>query len=344
MTAVRNTGIMATLSDARATEAFVTLLRDAGMDAVRINSAHVSPEMFCKMVKIVRSVDPGIRILMDTKGPEVRTTDAPEPMMLDVGDKVEIVSAVGGEPCSGSRIYTAVAGLDRCVSPGTVVLIDDGLIAVEVGNITDGVIHGRVVRGGTLGSRKTIAFDRGELPPLPPVSRRDRLMLEAARDMGIDMVAHSFVRSREDVEAVRSVLDDSGIVLFAKIECRSAVANMVDIIDAADGVLVARGDLGTAYALSEIPVLQHEIMRRCHAAAKPTIVSTQILQSMLVSPQPTRAEMSDVALAVMEGADWLLLCGETAQGSYPAECVGVMRRTVESVEAKGLRDCMFYKN
>ncbi len=341
MTAVRETGIMATLSDVRATEAFVRSLRVAGADAVRINSAHVTPEMFCKMVEVVRSVDSRIRILMDTKGPEVRTSDAAEPMLLEIGDEVEIISTSGGELCSGHRIYTAVAGLDRCVSPGTTVLIDDGLIAVEVGSVSNGAICGRVVRGGTLESRKTIAFDRGELPPLPPVSRRDRLMLEAARDMRIDMIAHSFVRSREDVEAVRSVLADSGIELYAKIECRSAVANMDDIIDAADGVLVARGDLGTAYDLSEIPVLQHEILRRCHAASKPTIVSTQILQSMMESPQPTRAEVSDVALAVMEGADWLLLCGETAQGRYPAECVGFMRRTVESVESKGLRGCMF---
>lgn len=333
---MRDTQIMATLTDVRATESFIGCLHAEGMDAVRINSAHVTPEVFRRMVEKIRAVSGKIKILMDTKGPEVRTSETPVPLELRTGDDIEIAFSKDAF-CADKKIYTAVEGLDRCVECGSVILIDDGAIAVKVRDVKEGIIYGRVERGGKLDSRKTIAIVNGELPPLPPVSDRDRLMLEAAVDLKIDMIAHSFVRSAADVAAVRSIIADSGIKLYAKIECRSAMKNLEEIVSASDGILVARGDLGTAYNLSEIPALQYEIMQHCRKGGKPAIVSTQIMQSMITSQQPTRAEMSDIALSVMEGADWLLLCGETAQGDYPAECVAFMRRTIESVESNGLR-------
>lgn len=328
---------MATLSDRRATKELIAGMRRAGVDAFRINSAHVSPETMASMVRLVKSIDPEIGILMDTKGPEIRTTDCECPLTLTEGDKVELRSSAVGEKCASNRIFTRVADLHRYVSEGTGILLDDGMIEIEVTGINGETIAGRVIRGGVLESRKTIAFDRGELPPLPPVSDRDRLMIESALSAGIDMIAHSFVRSADDVNAVRELTKGSGIMLFAKIECRSAMDRLEEIRQAADGLLVARGDLGTALPLSEIPAAQYRIMSSCRRSDTPTIVSTQILQSMMTSPQPTRAEVSDIALAVMEGADWLLLCGETAQGAYPEKCVEVMRQTIYSIYSNNLQ-------
>lgn len=328
---------MATLSDQRATRDFIAGMRCAGTDAFRINSAHVSPKTMASMVKLIKSVDPDIGILMDTKGPEIRTTECETPMPLAEGDTVELRSSAECEKCRGNRIFTCVDEIHRYLEPETNVLLDDGMIAIRVERIDGQTVIGQVMRGGILDSRKTIAFDRGELPPLPPVSEHDRQMIEAAREIKIDMIAHSFVRSANDINAVRRLIEGTDISLFAKIECRSAIKHLDDIMTVADGILVARGDLGTALPLSEIPATQYHIMNKCHSSSTPTIVSTQILQSMISSPQPTRAEVNDIALAVMEGADWLLLCGETAQGAYPEKCVEVMRHTIDSIYSNNLQ-------
>lgn len=332
------TKIMATLATDRATHGFISMMRRAGIDSVRINSAHVDPVSLRGMIASVRAVDPGIRILMDTKGPEIRTTYAPTEISLAEGDTIEMASSADGLPSDRSRIHIAVADMDRYVNPGMKISLDDGEIELEVTDVDrQGIITLRTIRGGLLGSRKTVSLDTEELPPLPAVSVRDRENIEAALEAGIDMIAHSFVREAADVRAVRKLTEGSGVTLYAKIECRAALRNMDEILGAADGLLVARGDLGTACPLSEIPAIQHEIISRCRRAGKPSILATQILQTMISNPIPTRAELSDVALAVMEGADTLLLCGETALGAYPEECIEIMRQTIESVEKHNLR-------
>lgn len=329
---MRRTKIMATLANDRATTEFVGRLRSRGLDSVRINSAHVDPPTISRMVQIVRSVDPGIKILMDTKGPELRTTALSAPIQLNVGDTIALDSTTTDAPSSARRIFVAVDDLYRYVAVGQEIQFDDGAIAAEIIAIDAPVISARITRSGTLGSRKTVALQSAELPPLPAVSERDKVNILAAKESGIDMIAHSFVRSAADVNAVRSLIENTGIQLFAKIECRQAIDNLDEILQAADGLLVARGDLGTAISICQIPALQYEIAGRCRAAGKPTIVATQILNSMISSPLPTRAEVSDIALGVIEGVDTLLLCGETAIGSYPEECVDTMRQTIESVE------------
>ena len=319
------TKIMATLADNRASAEFVRSLREAGLDSVRINSAHVTPEGLRRVVDLVRSVDPDIAILMDTKGPELRTTAPAAPITLAPGDL--LMFGFGTEPSTSDRLLCA-SSPEICdyISLGDTLKID-----------ADGFISCRVSRGGSFDARKTIALPGGQLPPLPAVSDRDREMILAGAKAGIDMIAHSFVRSAADVEAVRSLIEGSDIELYAKIECRQGVEKMEEIARAADGLLVARGDLATAIDIAEIPVVQYRALMLCRSMSRRSIVATQILQSMISAPAPTRAEVSDIALAVMEGADTLLLCGETAQGSFPRECVDTMRRTILSVESNSLR-------
>ena len=327
---------MATVADVRCTPEFVESLRCAGLDGVRINSAHVTPDDIRRMVSVIKGVDSGIVILMDTKGPEIRTTENVDgDIRLADGDEVEVVS--GNALTDKNRISILVEDLHRYVAAGNEIMLDDGDIRLGVKTVSDGKILATVVKGGVLGSRKTVAIPGVELPPLPAVSDRDRLNIHAAREAGIDIVAHSFVRSVDDVDAVRAELEGSGISLYSKIECREALENFSGIVGASDGILMARGDLGTNIPLEDVPATQYDVLTACRAAGKPTIVATQMLHSMMSSPYPTRAELSDIALAVMEGAGTLLLCGETATGCYPVECVSMMKRTIDSIENHGLR-------
>lgn len=324
----RRTTIMTTLTTERCTPEMVRSLRNAGMGSVRINSAHVTPDDITKMVGTIRSIDPGIKILMDTKGPEIRTTHLIP--LLEIVEGMPVTFQSGTADSTPQCICVMMEALERYVKPGNQLWIDDGELRFEV-TATDGhKILTRALNSGTLGAKKTVAVPGVELPPLPAVSMRDAENIETAKAAGIDMIAHSFVRSRADVEAVREHLKDSGIVLYAKIECRQALDNFEEITASADGILVARGDLGTAIPVSDIPAAQYDMLRRCAELKKPTIVATQILHSMQSSPNPTRAEVSDIALAVMEGAYTLLLCGETAVGQYPVKCVEVMYATIES--------------
>ncbi len=332
-----STHIMATMADARCTRAFVKEMAEAGMDSVRINSAHVDPASIASMTATIRAAAPQVAMLMDTKGPEIRTTalaDEVDSITLTDGERLTLVA----DPHTATRrglIAVAVAGLDKYLHPGDRVLIDDGAIelTVEEGDGAQSGVAAIVTRGGLLGSRKTVAAPGVELPPLPAVSDRDRVNIAAAIECGVSMIAHSFVRSAADVEAVRSLIAGTGITLYAKIECSEAVENLEEILAAADGLLVARGDLGTQVAVERIPVLQHRIATLCREAGKPVIVATQMLDSMERNPYPTRAEVSDIALAVMEGINTLLLTGETARGAHPVRCVEVMRRTIEETEA-----------
>lgn len=334
-----HTRIMATLATSRCSTDFVRSLVGEGMEAVRINSAHVTPFDIENIISTVRAVDAGIKILMDTKGPEIRTAPLSGPdLVLHQGDHVSLLSSQ--EPSVGSCIHVCVENLHSFLAPGCRIVLDDGEIELEVIAIDGNCVKAEVVKSGTLGSRKTVNIPGVEIPPLPAVSMRDRQNIEAARKFGIDMIAHSFVRSVSDVQAVREC-SGPGIQIYSKIECPQAVDNLDGILGASDGLLVARGDLGTCMPLEQVPSLQYAVAMSCRAAGKPFIVSTQILQSMCGSPSPTRAEVSDIALAVMEGADWLLLCGETALGRYPAQCVAMMRRTISSTEKSGLR-CKIY--
>lgn len=331
------TRIMATVSDYRCEPDFLRALFQRGVSQVRINSAHVTPSRLAEMTRIIRSVNPEIAILTDTKGPEIRTTPLAsgheEGLRIAEGERLTIVDGRDGRAfTSPGQIAVNYGGLRGKLTAGQSVLIDDGLLRFEVEDFNaDGDPVVRCVSGATLLDRKGIAFPGTDLSDLPAVTAADAENLRQAALSGLDMVAHSFVRSREDVEAVRRILDENGgstTLLFAKIECKAGLEHFSEILEAADGILVARGDLGTEIDPTLIPAVQRLLIERTLAAGKPVIVATQFLQSMMNSPMATRAEISDIADATRQGASTLLLCGETAAGNYPLEAASVMSRAV----------------
>lgn len=323
------TRVMATLTPGRCTPGMIGRMYAAGMRGVRINSAHTTPDTFRRMVEEIRSVAPDITILVDTKGAEIRTAAfAGNRLELELhpGDTVNICEGAG--PSTDHTLYIAVADIASSLRSARTILIDDGAVGLRVvGDVAAGV-KAEVTRGGILGSRKTVALPGIPLPYMPPVTDADRACIELAREMKVDIVAHSFVRSASDVEAVRDLLRGSDLELYAKIETHQALDNLDAICRAADGVLVARGDLGTDIPLAAIPAAQYRIAACARKIRRKLMISTQMLHSMEHEPMPSRAEMSDVALAVMQRATWILLCGETARGPYPVECVAYAVKAV----------------
>lgn len=325
------TQVMASIADVRCTADFVADLYRLGMKAVRINSAHISPDTFREMVSVIRSVSPDIKILMDTKGAEIRTTALPRALCVEKGMRLEFRS--GDEDSTNGCIRLKVADIAAYVHPGDEMLIDDGLLRFRITEVNADSFIAEALNSGELGSRKTVAFPGITLPPLPAVTERDRMFIELSVELGIDMIAHSFVRSASDVLAVKALTQGSSLQIYAKIECPEAVENMEEIAAAADGLLVARGDLSTCVAYYAIPEVQLRASASCRKLGKPLILATQILNSMMEHPYPTRPEADGIALAVLEGFNWLLLTGETAAGKYPRECVDVLHRTICSVSS-----------
>ncbi len=326
---------MCTLTPERENKENISRLVAAGMSAVRINSAFATPESITASEKALRSVNPSIKILMDTKGPEVRTTTVENPLSFKQGDSVLFIP--GHNTSTRSTIYLGLPHIPSNLPAGAIIILDDGELCFSVTDSDPNHIKATCTKGGTLDSRKTFVIPGAEMPYLPAVSERDRKNIEAAKKVGISMIAHSFVRNADDVAALRELIKGTEIKLFSKIECRQGVENFEEILEASDGILVARGDLAAETGLIELPVLQHRFAMLTRQADKPLILATNILGSMTDNPVPTRAEVNDVALAVMQGFDWLLLTGETARGNYPAECVDTLSQLISSLETNGLK-------
>lgn len=298
----------------------------AGLKGVRINSAHVTAQQLESMVASLRQMAPGVALLVDTKGPELRTGANlhGEDIVFAPGQKIEIVNS--SDPCTGSRICFPAEGATSTLAQGVEMTVDDGLIAIRMLSPT----MGEVTKGGVLGERKSVNLHGCEMPPMPAVSARDKDMLRLSARLGVEMVAHSFVRSAADIEAVRSELQGSQVCLLAKIETAQAAHSIREILEVADGLLVARGDLGEQISPYCIPMVQRRCAEECRRADKPMIIATQILDSMIDRPAPTRAELSDIALGTWQGADYMLLCGETAHGQWPVECVEVLDKCIKA--------------
>ncbi len=338
----RNTKIVCTLGPATDSEEMVSKLMDAGMNVCRLNMSHGTHEEQAERIARIKRLRAAknipVAILLDTKGPEVRTkTVEGGKVTLEPGSEFVLTSRdIEGSEREVSITYPKMAEL---VSPGTRVLIDDGLIEMKVLRVEKGtdIVCG-VTNGGVLGNRKGISVPDVDLQ-MPSIGEKDRDDIIFGIEQGIDLIAASFVCRPSDVLTIRKLCADHGgshVKIYSKIENRMGVDNFDEILKVSDGIMVARGDLGVEVDMEEVPVLQKQFIHKCNVAAKPVITATQMLDSMIRNPRPTRAEASDVANAIVDGTDAIMLSGETAAGKYPLEAVQTMVRIATYIETHGM--------
>ena len=335
---MKQTKIVCTISDQHCEQDFLRHLFFAGMNVVRMNTAHATPEGIRKIIRNTRAVTPHLALLIDTKGPEVRTTGVKEPIAYKTDEQV----AISGHPdteTTHDHVCVSCTSFVNDVKVGDDVLFDDGALAMKVVGKEGDTLTARVLNDGTLGAHKSVNVP-GEHIDLPALSDRDKRMIRLAIDQDIDFIAHSFVRSAKDVHAVQRILDayHSDIKIISKIENQEGVDNIDEIIDASYGIMIARGDLGIEVPIEQIPGIQRRIIEKCIRKHKPVIVATQRLHTMINNPRPTRAEVTDIANAVFSHTDALMLSGETANGKYPLEAVQTMARVAEQAEQDAHRE------
>ena len=333
----RHTKIIATLGPATESKDMLAKLIVAGVDILRLNMAHASHQWVDDAMWFIReaSAEVGrhVAVMMDVKGPEIRTGTVSAPIDLATGSlfefHIESAEPTGDVPA----VSVNYPGLPEDLEVGTIVLIDSGLIRMRVMEKDHARVRCLVLTPGTLGSKRHINLP-GVFVNLPCLTTKDENDLQAGVRAGIDFVALSFVRQAEDIRTLRRYLDKLGSTakIIAKIEDQAGVRNMREIIRESDGVMVARGDLGIEIDYHRLPLVQTELVAMCRAEGKPVIIATHLLETMISSPMPTRAEISDVSNAIREQADAIMLSGETTVGKYPLESVQVMKNIIESIE------------
>ncbi|HSS68258.1 MAG TPA: pyruvate kinase [Nocardioidaceae bacterium] len=337
---MRRAKIVCTLGPASSTPEKIRELVEAGMNVARLNLSHGTHELHEESYRMIREASDesghAVGILVDLQGPKIRLGRfADGPIVVAEGDEFVISTRdVDGDQ---SRCSTTYKGLCGDVSAGDTILIDDGNVRLTATEVSASEVRTKVEVGGRLSDHKGINLP-GVAVSVPAMSDKDIDDLRWALHLRADMVALSFVRSAADVDAVRTVMREEGELLpiIAKIEKPQAIDHIDEIIDAFDGVMVARGDLGVEMPLEDVPFLQKQVTEAARRNAKPAIVATQMLESMISSPRPTRAEASDVANAVLDGADAVMLSGETSVGKYPVDAVETMARIIASTEDHGL--------
>ena len=331
------TKIICTIGPASDSPETLAQLLQAGMDVARLNFSHQDHDSAEILVRRLRAAAEQagrhLAILGDLQGPKIRTETlvGGQPVRLQSGQELTITT----ETVTGTaeRVSTSYQYLPQDVKPGDHILLDDGLISLEVVAASEHEVRTRVVTGGLLGEHKGINLP-GVKISAPSLTEKDRADLQFALEQGLDYIGLSFVRSAADVRELRDLIaaNGGGAAVVAKIEKPEAVAEIEKIVELADAVMVARGDLGVEMPPEEVPILQRRFIARCAARRKPVIIATQMLESMREHPRPTRAEASDVATAVFEGADAVMLSEETAVGQYPVESVGMMQRICLAAE------------
>ncbi|HXD43924.1 MAG TPA: pyruvate kinase [Pseudolabrys sp.] len=334
MRRLRRTKIVATLGPASSSTEMIGKLFNAGADVFRINMSHTSPDRMREIVAMIRSVerdnDRPIGILVDLQGPKLRLgTFKGGSVVVKGGDTFVLDS----DPAEGdaTRAYLPHPEIFAGAEPGHTLLIDDGKVRLTVTEAQPKRMVTRVEIGGKLSDRKGVSLPDSTIP-FSALAEKDRTDLEAALDAGIDWVALSFIQRPEDIAEAKKITRGRAAVM-AKIEKPQAVTRLSEIIDLADALMVARGDLGVEMPLEKVPGVQKQMTRMGRATGKPIVVATQMLESMITSPVPTRAEVSDVASAIFEGADAVMLSAESAAGQYPVEAVTMMDRIARSVES-----------
>ena len=335
---LKHTKIVATVSDKRCDVPFITDLFNEGMNVVRMNSAHLDKEGFDLIINNVRQVSNRIGILMDTKGPEIRTTTSEGPISFVAGDTSIVKGDMGGITTK-ECIYVNYNDFANEINLGDLILIDDGDLELKVIEKRSDSLLVEALNDAPLGSRKSVNVP-GVRISLPSLTEKDIKNIKYAIEMDIDFIAHSFVRSKQDVLDIQRILDEhnSSIKIIAKIENQEGVDNIDEILEVAYGIMIARGDLGIEVPQEKIPGLQRVLIRKCVAVKKPVIVATQMLHSMIKNPRPTRAEVTDIANAIYYRTDALMLSGETAYGKYPVEAVRTMTRVASEAEKTKLAE------
>ena len=314
----------------------------AGMNVARFNFSHGSHEYHRAGVERVRRVSEElgmpVAILLDTKGPEVRTglLEDGKKISVSTGDEIVVTAQPTDESFHGNAGHISLdyLNLPSEVEKGSIILIDDGLVGLEVQSVDGNDMHCVVTNGGEIGERKGVNVPNVNIG-LPAITEQDRADIMFGCELGIDAIAASFIRDAAAVREIREICSQMGaerVSVYPKIECALGVTNFDEILEASSGIMVARGDLGVEVPAHEVPHLQKEMIRKCNKAYKPVITATQMLDSMIRNPRPTRAEVNDVANAVMDGTDCVMLSGETAAGKYPVEAVKMMASICRETE------------
>lgn len=334
----KRTKIVCTLGPAVDSEEALRGLIEAGMDVARLNFSHGSHAehkvRIDRLKKVREEMGSSCAIMLDTCGPEIRTgrLTGGKPVQLKAGETIVLTEdEVEG---TAERVHQNCPGLARAVAPGTTILVDDGLIELAVFRVDGGDIHCAVQNEGVLGERKSINVP-GVSVDLPALTDQDRADILFGIEQGVDFVAASFVRNADGVREIRKFMTDHGgldITLISKIESAQAIDRIEDIVELSGGIMVARGDLGVEVPPHRVPHLQKKIIRLCNEKYRPVITATQMLESMIHNPRPTRAEVTDVASAIYDGTDCVMLSGETAMGAHPVEAVRTMARIAEATE------------
>ncbi|MBP1890388.1 pyruvate kinase [Clostridium moniliforme] len=335
---MKKTKMICTIGPASESEEVLSKIILSGMNASRHNFSHGDHEEHAGRINLVKKLakkyNKEIAIVLDTKGPEIRTGKfEPSKVELQKGSDftIYVKEEVIGDTTKCSVTYD---GLANDVKPGNTILIDDGLVGLEVKSVEGNKIHCEVKNTGLVGTHKGVNVP-GVSIKLPALTEKDEADLIFGCKMGVTMIAASFVRKAEDVKAIRKVLDENGgeeILICPKIENQEGVDNIDSIIEVSDAIMVARGDLGVEIPIENVPAVQKMIIQKCNKAGKPVVTATQMLDSMIRNPRPTRAEVSDVANAILDGTDAIMLSGESANGSYPVEAVRTMAKIAEEAE------------
>ena len=335
----KKTKIVCTMGPATEDENVLRQLIESGMNVARFNFSHGSHDYHragvARVRKVAAEVGVPVAILLDTKGPEVRTGELEnhEKVEFATGDKVTITTD-DGVIGNHDRFSLDFKNLPNEINPGDTILIDDGLLGFTVDSVEGTDIHCTVANGGLLGEKKGVNIPNVDIS-LPAVTEQDKKDIIFGCEIGIDAIAASFIRDGKGVEEIRSICKEHGrdrISIYPKIECALGVKNFDDILAHSSGIMVARGDLGVEVPAEKVPHIQKEIIRKCNAAYKPVITATQMLDSMIRNPRPTRAEVTDVANAILDGTDCVMLSGETAAGKYPVNAVKMMASVCRETE------------
>ncbi len=334
-----STKIVCTIGPASKDEETLKGLVNAGMSVARLNFSHGTHKEHMEYYELIRKVESEcgrpIAILQDLSGPKIRIGEFEKPpVKLKPGAEFTIIAG-GNEIGDETKVCCNYPHLADDLKPSNIVLLADGTIELEVEKIIENKVICKVILGGELGNHKGINLKSGTLNA-PALTEKDKKDLEFGLNLGVDLIALSFVRSASDILEARSIIEKHGLRkhIIAKIERHEAIGHLDEIIDVTDGVMVARGDLGVEVEFSEVPILQKKIIHKCNRRGKPVIVATQMLKSMIASPRPTRAEANDVANAIIDGADAVMLSEETAIGNYPVEAVKTLAQIADTMEAE----------